>query len=224
MQPINNILKRKHFEICSPGPVSSVGDVLTQSRLKHSYPDAPIRWTYTGKELPYNGSNTTDGQHLSFNGPGGPATLLDSNWEIKRQKTINHGWVFDDLLQPDVMVQPYDKATPDYSWNNKIATVNHAFDSGAKFLPLPGGYSGQGLPRGGAVPVVTNVDVPQGISISQDEKFYGVVNPSTGTGSTITGRHVDDPYSLKTGRLHGPAIGSRSYAAQTDETRISKLR
>lgn len=226
MQPINGSLKRKHFEILSPGAVSSIGDVLVQSRLKHSYPDAPIRWNYKGTELPYMGNNTADGQNISFNGKGGPATLLDSNWEIKRQKKINHGWVFEDLMAPDVMVTPYDKATPDYSWNNKIAAVNHSFDSGGKFLPLPGGYSGQGLPRGGAVPMVTNVVIPQAYVTDQQAAFHGVIQGSGENylGIDIHNNVVEDPYRLYANRRREPAAGTRSYATPMDENAISRLR
>jgi len=210
MQPLNAVLKRKHSELISPGPVASIGDVLVQSRLKHSYPDAPIRWNYNGDELPFMGNNSADGQHLSFNGAGGPATLLDSNWEIKRQKMINHGWKFDDLLQPDVAVQPYDKSTPDYSWNNRIATVNHSFDSGGKFLPLPGGYSGKGLPRGGAVPVVTNIVIPQAYILDQQQATSGVIQ---GSQSDTRVKVVEDPYREKMMPGKASFVGERTYGA-----------
>jgi hypothetical protein len=56
-------------------------------------------------------------------------------------------------------------AQPSYSWRNKIATVLRGRETGQAFLPLPGGYkpSSTDQPRGGHVPMVTDVAVPGGV-------------------------------------------------------------
>lgn len=224
MQPINGVLKRKHYEMLSPGAVASVGDVLTQIRLKHSAPDLPIRWGFAGSQLPIMGSNVSDGQHVSYENGGGPATLMDTNWNVKRKKHINHGWKFDELLAPDMVVTPFDKSTPDYSWINKIATVNHAFDSGRKFAPLPGGYTGNGLPRGGSVPRITAVDAPEEVQMNQIPQFTGSIVGSGReySGRTLNGETVVDPFHLYyEAAQSGDNIKSKPFVGKSGSRRSS---
>jgi hypothetical protein len=143
-----------------PGIVGSVGDVLLQTRLKHNFPDAPLRWEYgtVGDEAAGLGSNVQNGYSVSYASGGGPAKLFDSNWQSGRSFKTNHGWIYQDIRVPDKRTTPLMGDTPDYSWNNKIAATLKAKLTGEKFLPVPGGYApqpGQQL-RGGTYPIVRN--------------------------------------------------------------------
>ena len=135
-------LNRWDYSSIRPGPVSSVGDVHLSARFKHSNPDLPIRWAPTtyGQREPFYGSNVTDGQWISYDSTGGPAATIDSNWGGRRDFRTNYGWTFQDARAEDRRVEPIVGETPQYSWNNKIATIYEARRTGDKFLPLPGPY------------------------------------------------------------------------------------
>lgn len=151
-----------------PGAVGSIGDVNCQPRLKHSAPELPLRFEPEfahGNEVKL-GSNVSDGQHLGYDSKGGPARLIDSNWGGRRHFKTRHGYIMQDLRQPDTRYEPYVGATPQYSWRNKLATTYDARRTGEMFLPLPGGYApnpGE-TPRGGLMPRITDVigelDIP----------------------------------------------------------------
>lgn len=145
----------------SPGPVGSVGDALLQVRLKHSEPSMPLRWdpTWSGQNEPRLGSNVSDGQYIGATSLGGPPRLLDSNWGFRTDFKYANGWRFTNVQIPDRSIQPVAGSTPDYSWHNKVATLLESRHTGEKFLPLPGPFQlGPGqVPRGGAVPAVTDI-------------------------------------------------------------------
>jgi len=144
-----------------PGPVGSVGMVNCSPRLKHSFPDAALRWykEFSGEMESRLGSNITDGTHRGYVNGGGLAKTVDSAWGGRRNTKTQRGWKWQDLRAPDKRHEPSLGSTPHYSWNNKLATVFEAKRTGSLFLPLPGGYGPEmrDIPRGGQVPYVTDV-------------------------------------------------------------------
>jgi len=179
MEPIIGLRTRHHYDRIAPGPVAPVGDVLTQVRLKHNYPNAPIRYAFNSEQIKRMGSVAADGQNINPLNGGGPATLVDKNWNGHRSYMSNHGWKLQELIAESRTIDPKLKTMPDYSWNNKIATVNHSFNSGQQFTPLPYGYYGVGLPRGGSVPMVTDVVRPYVLNEDYHQPIFGVY-PSGG--------------------------------------------
>ncbi len=152
-------LNRWDYSSIRPGVVGSVGDCLITERLKSSLP-GDFRWQqeyYGSKESNY-GSSISNGTQRSFNSGGGPAKTVDTNWGGRRSFKVRHGWVMQDLVAPDTSVTSQLGATPQYSWRNKIAEVNHARTTGDLFpIPRGGLLQGGGVPRGGQVPRVTDV-------------------------------------------------------------------
>ena len=151
-------LNRWDHDRIQPGVVGSVGDTLISSRLKHNMPDSKLRWAPGSKSI-YHGSNISDGMFLNISSLGGPAKLVDSNWGSRRDFKTSHGWIYQDMREIDKNVEPIMGGTPDYSWNNKIATALKANVVGNQFLPLPNGYqpSATDRLRGGKYPVTTNI-------------------------------------------------------------------
>lgn len=146
-----------------PGPVGSVGDTLGQVRFKHSFPDQGIRLDPEYKNNKQNrlGSNVSDGDYKSFTTGGrGDPVVWDEPWHGSRAHKISHGLIFQDLRATDRLHEPYVGALPQYSWQNKLATVYNAKRTGNLFLPLPGPYrlSPGELPRGGQVPQRTTTE------------------------------------------------------------------
>lgn len=139
-----------NFHRISPGGVASVGDTVVSTRLKQSAPDLPMRTLAedSGNNMPRFGSAAD---------PVG--RTIDSNWGGRRDFKTAIGWVMQDLRLPDMRVEPFVGSTGDYSWRNKLATVQELKPRGEYFLPLPGPYiplPGE-LPRGGNVPSVTDI-------------------------------------------------------------------
>lgn len=100
-------LNRWDHDSIRPGPVGSVGDALTQVRLKHSNPDLPLRfqgWNSHANE-PRFGSNVQDGQWLSHDDNGGPNFTIDTNWGGRRDFRTNVGWRWQDLRAVDRRVE-----------------------------------------------------------------------------------------------------------------------
>jgi hypothetical protein len=143
-----------------PGPVGSVGDTLGQIRFKHSFPNQGIRLDpqYEGNKQNRLGSNVSDGNHKSFTSGGrGDPLVWDEPWNADRAQKVSHGYIFQDMRAPDKLHEPYVGALPQYSWQNKLATVYNAKRTGNLFLPVPGPYqlSPGEVPRGGQLPVST---------------------------------------------------------------------
>lgn len=159
-----------------PGPVGSIGDALGQIRFKHSFPDQGIRLDPQTRGNKQNrlGSNVSDGNYKSFSTAGrGDPYVSNSPWTSYRGCEVSHGLIFQDVRAPDKLHEPYLGSLPQYSWQNKIATVYNAKRTGNLFLPLPGPYllSPGEVPRGGMTPVLTDV---QGLT-------YGTaINPANG--------------------------------------------
>lgn len=166
-----------------PGSVGSVGDVLLTPRFAQSSPDMPLRFDpyFRGKRECRLGSNVQNGTQPSYDSGGLGSRTIDSNWGGRRNFKVRHGYIFQDMRVPDKRTEPLLGSTPNYSYNNKLATVYEAKTRGDKFLPLPGGYlpSPGELTRGGAFPHIRSVDrgtLPPG---SQMTNELGIMNPQT---------------------------------------------
>jgi hypothetical protein len=162
MNPII-VPKPKHaqnHQIASPGVVGSVGDVNLTPRLKHSAPEMPIRWDpyFAGYNEIFLGSNVQNGDSESYCSGGKYARTIDSNWGGRRSFNTSRGWVYQDMRAPDKEHEPMTGSTPQYSWNNRIATTYEAKVTGDRFLPLPGTYirHPSQVARGGMVPRIVD--------------------------------------------------------------------
>lgn len=165
-------LNRWDYTSIRPGPVGSMGDALLGEKLKASLP-GEFRWDpMTAKSNePYYGSNISDGMKRGYSSGGGPPRTIDSNWGGRRRFETSHGWRMQDLRPEDRRIEPTVGALPQYSWRNKIATVDNARTTGDMF-PIPSGGVMQGpagIMRGGNYPRVTavvNAEGPVGITPS----------------------------------------------------------
>ncbi len=153
-------LNRWDHSSIRPGVVGPVGCPLMTERLKATYP-GNFRWVseYHGRREALYGSNISDGQSLSFNSGGGPARLINTNWGGRREFKTKYGYEYQDIRAPDMMVEPMVGSLPQYSWRNKLATVNKALHTGDLFtIPIRGLVEQpNGVTRGGMYPRVTDV-------------------------------------------------------------------
>lgn len=185
MEPITDTRKyAPNFQRLTAGPVGSVGDVNLNVRLKHSMPDLPIRYdaVFSGPQEVYYGSNVADGYHESFTSGGiGDAPVYNGNWGGHRDFKIANGWKYQDLRAPDTLHEPILGVMPNYSYNNKIATVFEARRTGFNFLPVPGEYQiAQGqIPRGNAVPGPVETVAEPGVLEAMNGQSV-VTNPQAG--------------------------------------------
>lgn len=173
-----------------PGPVGSVGDTLGQVRYKHSFPNQGIRLdpAYRGNKQNRLGSNVSDGNHKSFTSGGrGDPLVNDEPWNANRAQKVSHGTIFQDVRAPDKLHEPYLGSLPQYSWDNKLATVYNAKRTGNQFLPLPGPYqlSPGEVPRGGQVPrrfltlASSGISGEPGILQSSNTDLYNAIEAQT---------------------------------------------
>lgn len=185
MQCITSPYYYSHAMVPTPGANASVGETNLSVRLKQSMPDMPFRyepWTAGINEVSL-GSNVQNGQQVSYVSGGGPARTMPQ----KRQKLVCNGWRMQDLRAPDTLHEPLNIGTPQYSWNNKVATSYEIRRTGEKFLPLPFGYmqNAASVPRGGVVPRVT-ATVDAGDSV--DRVIQTATNPLTGKPMPLSGQ------------------------------------
>lgn len=141
-----------------PGPVGVVGDVLCQTRLKHSNPDLPLRWEAwnSGANEIFLGSNIQDGYKRSYVSSGRQGRVYE--YGGKRMST-RKGIVVQDLNSNTNMMEPQVGSLGDYDWRSKQAAVYESNRTGFKFLPLPYGYRlpyGQVPRAGGPVTSITD--------------------------------------------------------------------
>ncbi len=177
-------LNRWDHSSIRPGPVGSVGDVLITERLKSSLP-GDFRWAsyLHGNNESLYGSSVTDGQHKSFNSGAIGNKTIDTNWGGRRRFETEHGWRFQDMRAPDKSVEPMMGALPQYSWRNKLATVNSARQTGNLF-PIPADGQGlvdgpaNGLTRGGAYPRVTDVQGGDGLDAGYPSHIESNTGPT----------------------------------------------
>ena len=155
-------LNRWNYDRIQPGSVGSVGDVNLTPRFKHSYSDAPLRFDpyFAGKNAPFLGSNVQNGTQPSYDSSGGPAYTVDSNWGGRRNFKTRHGYIYQDLREPDKSTEAILGSTPAFSYKHKVASVFEAKRTGEKFLPLPQGYKPMNnqIPRGGAFPHIRDME------------------------------------------------------------------
>lgn len=151
-------LNRWDHSSIRPGVVGSVGDCLLTERLKSSLP-GDFRWeasTY-GKNESKLGSNVQDGYSYSYTSHGGGNRTKDSNWGGRRRFETSHGWVYQDLRAPDKFVEPILGSTGRFDWDNRIAKIIDARDTGKMFVYQGGVIPPNGVTRGGTFPEVTDV-------------------------------------------------------------------
>lgn len=134
----------------SPGMVGPVGDTLSGVRLRQSTPDMPMRYDMSyGDRM---GSNVQDGYDSSFTSKGRQARVNEQGRLINRGFKHAHGVVFQDIRPTARDMTPIVGSLGRMDWKNEMARSYQAKVMGEQFLPLPGGYSGTGLPRGALVP------------------------------------------------------------------------
>ncbi len=140
----------RNNESIRPGNVASVGDALSQSRLKSSLP-GDFRWDSIDRNY---GSNANEG------GNRPAARVSDSNWGGRKSFKHAYGWSYQDLRAPDKLTEPYMGSMPQYSWRNKLASVYNAKTTGDLF-PIPNGGlinpPTDLLYRGGMYPRITDI-------------------------------------------------------------------
>lgn len=142
-----------------PGPVGSVGDVLTSVRIKQSMPDMPFAYdkTFAPSSDVLRGSNVQDGRWESFvDGGYGPV--------IKKQKWSNSatgfktatGWIAQNIIPEQRVTEPKVAPQGRVGFETQAAAILHK--SGDMFGELPGGYKAPAgvLPRGGMLPRLVN--------------------------------------------------------------------
>lgn len=192
-------LNRWDYSSIRPGPVGSVGDVLVSQRLKASLP-GDFRWdaTYYGRQESLYGSSVSDGQYIGFNSEGGPAKTIDSAWGGRRRFETSHGWVIQDLRQTDKSVTSILSATPQYSWRNRVASVQNASRTGDLFRrDGPGVLAPNGPTRGGAFPMVTDIVAGGGLPLVDE------LAPNTNTTHTEQNYKPDMGSSYSGGKQVG---------------------
>jgi len=123
----------------SPGAVGPVGDVNMTPKLKSSAAYLPERFdkTWSGKRAIPLGSNITDGQQTGYCSGGGPAAVYDQFWGGGRQFRNNIGWRIEDVVQPDVNIEPFLQSDGGCAWKRKVGQVYEGLRTGDKFLPVP---------------------------------------------------------------------------------------
>jgi hypothetical protein len=183
-------VRPRNIQVCHPGPVGSVGDVLLKSRMPQSTPDMTPKFDpyFTGHR---HGANVQDGHEKSYGSRGRGARTRDSRWGGRRSFKNEYGWSVHDIQIPDKRTEPWVSSLGDYSWRNKVATVRDAKRTGSMFLPLPGGYEPEpnDLARGGSAVRVTDIlggDAPPGLD------------------PLVTGGGLNHSYNFPTPVLTGP--------------------
>ena len=125
----------------SPGPVASVGDVLTSVRIKQSLPDMPF--AYSKQFNPSNemkrGSNVQDGQWASFSDGGYNAIVKRARLEKEDSFKTVTGWIHQDIIPVDRLQEPKVQPQGQVGWNTQVAAIKT--QRGSPFQELAGGYS-----------------------------------------------------------------------------------
>lgn len=184
-------LNRWNYDHIQPGEQHSVGDTQGYIRLKHSFPNAPLRYdkTFTGKSKLVGNANGDGGHANEFTHAKVPVNKEDSAFQEERHFQTAYGFYRQDLRAPDTLHAPFMGPLPQYSWHNKIATTYAALTTGEKFLPVPGPYqqSPGEVDRGGQVPVTTSIDGGEFIDPSmpfgppESVRVGGMIGGSYGT-------------------------------------------
>lgn len=171
-----------------PGPVGSVGDVLTSVRIKQSMPDMPF--AYDKKHNPQNdvlrGSNVQDGQWFSFSDHG-------YNAQVKRRKlnkTPAMGWTKRDVTLPDRNTEPMMLDQPQQGFKSLVAETLKR--QGDMFSTLPGGYAPppNTLLRGNEFPKIQN-NISQAMVMEQTPPTSNVIDQVVGTSNNSTNANAN---------------------------------
>jgi len=166
-----------------PGPVGSVGAVITSVKLAKSAPDLEDRYdpTFSGKNQPWSGSNISDGMWKGWTSGGRSAAIVSRNFATEPQKT-NVGWVMQNIKAPAMTTEP--KMTPlgRYGWDTTVGSVVKAKVSGEMFLPIPGAYGPLSLPRGSQKPTIRSSSNGTGLTLpAADVELTDPLFGDTGT-------------------------------------------
>jgi len=145
-----------------PGPVGSVGDVLTSIRIKQSMPDMPFAYdkTFGPNSDELRGSNVQDGRWESFYDGGYGAVTKRQRWSNNYTgfKTAT-GWITQNIVPEQRLTDPKLSSQPRQGFETQAASI--LSKSGDMFGELPGGYKALpgSLPRGGLIPKVVNKNI-----------------------------------------------------------------
>lgn len=135
-----------------PGPVGTVGDVLTSVRIKQSYPDADFAWSkkFNPKNSMLRGSNVQDGRWVSFSDAGYNAQVKKKRLNKNGSFRTATGFVFQNIIPEARAMQPKLLDQPGQGWKNQAAEIMQR--KGDIFTTLPGGYGPIIPTRGGQFP------------------------------------------------------------------------
>lgn len=139
-----------------PGPTGSVGDTLTQVRLKQSAPELRpryLQWS-SNEMMKFHGTNIQDGRHKSFMSLGANAKVYQKRLPFKPGYKTQQGWVHQDIVPVHRQRETLMAGFPQFGWKSQVASVLRAKVSGEGFLPVPEGYKSTEMTRGGQYPKV----------------------------------------------------------------------
>lgn len=176
LDPIKPPLNLWNKNRISPGAVGTVGDVLIQTKLKHSSPDMPERYEAWNSKVNsvFYGSNVQDGTSESFTSEGLGARVVQRPIHRYTGYKTAVGWKHQDIVPTDRKVESKMAGLPQFGWNSLVASVERTKTSGDRFLPLPRGYGASALTRGNQYPLIavrtTGVQKPEGTRLL-DQRF-----------------------------------------------------
>jgi hypothetical protein len=153
-----------------PGPVGSVGDVLTSVRIKQSMPDMPFAYdkTFGPSSDTLRGSNVQDGRWESYFDGGYGAVTKKQRWSNNYTgfKTAT-GWIAQNIIPEQRTTDPKVGSQGRVGFETQAAAILNR--QGDMFRELPGGYKAlEGvLPRGGLTPQLVN---PQNMPEEEPKK------------------------------------------------------
>lgn len=142
-----------------PGPVGSVGDVLTSVRIKQSMPEMPFAYdkTFGPSSDMLRGSNVQDGRWESYFDGGYGAVTKKQRWSNNYTgfKTAT-GWIAQNIIPEQRTTDPKVGSQPRQGFETQAAAILNR--QGDMFGDLPGGYRAPAgvLPRGGLLPRTVN--------------------------------------------------------------------
>lgn len=149
-----------------PGAVGSVGDTMPSVRLKQSSPEMTPKYQKwnSGRLESYYGSNVQDGRKASFMNGGLGARTISRPLPYRSSNRKSFGWVHQDIVPTERERETKVAALPQFGWKAQVANVLRAKVTGDSFLPVPGGYTMQGVPRGSQYPRVVDSSAGNGIA------------------------------------------------------------
>lgn len=169
---------RWNNDYISPGGVGSVGCPLVLTRLRQSNA-ADFKFKITGGDVP-KGSNITDGNFEAMYTVGSVARTFDTNWGGRRHFRHKYGTQYHDFRAVDRLVQPIIGDTPQYTWQNNVATA-YSVKGTKDFLPVPGPFQpAPGSISRGQMPTVYNIGAEAYASVGGQYKMDGsLLGPSS---------------------------------------------